>query len=151
MLSADDAFHRAQVLAELKSELSFDSFAYSFTKARDLGRRITVLTGPPNSGKTHKAFQLLSAAPSGTYLAPLRLLALEGRDALSDLGCVCDLLTGEDYEPGSGDGETEAVRAVFVLPAIFFSLSQRLVPLSNTALLDPLRLDDRNVESSKGV
>ena len=38
--------------------------------------------GPTNSGKTHQAMEAMLRAPTGLYLAPLRLMALEGFDRL---------------------------------------------------------------------
>jgi ATP-dependent RNA helicase SUPV3L1/SUV3 len=58
--------------------------------------------GAPNSGKTHGAFERLAEAHDGAYLAPLRLLALEGRDRLVDRGVPCSLLTGEENVPAPG-------------------------------------------------
>jgi ATP-dependent RNA helicase SUPV3L1/SUV3 len=57
--------------------------------------------GPPNSGKTHAAFERLAQALDGAYLAPLRLLALEGRDRLVARGVPCSLLTGEENVPAA--------------------------------------------------
>ena len=64
--------------------------------ARQLNRTITVILGPTNSGKTYDAIQALSTAPTGTYLGPLRLLALEIYDKLNDTYHVpTSLITGE--------------------------------------------------------
>ncbi len=52
--------------------------------------------GPTNSGKTHAAIELLRSAHSGTYLAPLRLLALEIHERMSELGIATSLVTGEE-------------------------------------------------------
>lgn len=52
--------------------------------------------GPTNSGKTHAAIELLREAESGVYLAPLRLLALEVHERMSDLGIATSLVTGEE-------------------------------------------------------
>ena len=57
--------------------------------------------GPPNSGKTYAAFEKLAGAHDGCYLAPLRLLALEGRDRLVGRGVPCSLLTGEENDPAA--------------------------------------------------
>ena len=87
----------------LSRKLSLASYAGSFSAARALGpRTVTLLVGPPNSGKSHFAFEALARARTGAYLAPLRLLALEGRDALAARGVACDLLTGEDAESEPG-------------------------------------------------
>ncbi|WP_418316518.1 helicase-related protein [Piscinibacter sakaiensis] len=83
-------------LEDLTIELRFQGYPDSFPLARRLGRKVTLFVGPPNSGKTHAAFERLAAADGGCYLAPLRLLALEGRDRLQARGVACSLLTGEE-------------------------------------------------------
>lgn len=94
--------HRAaelDTLAGLNSELAFQGYPDTFPKARNLQRSVTLYVGPPNSGKTHAAFERLAQAHDGAYLAPLRLLALEGRDRLVGRGVACSLLTGEENVP----------------------------------------------------
>ncbi|WP_374662851.1 helicase-related protein [Inhella sp.] len=86
-------------LASLGRELAFRGYPDSFDAARQLGRRVTLYLGPPNSGKTYAAFEQLANARQGAYLAPLRLLALEGRDRLVARGVPCSLLTGEESVP----------------------------------------------------
>ncbi|HKX44181.1 MAG TPA: helicase-related protein [Burkholderiaceae bacterium] len=86
-------------LEGLNSELAFQGYPDTFEKARGLQRSVTLYVGPPNSGKTHAAFEHLAAAHDGAYLAPLRLLALEGRDRLAARGVACSLLTGEENVP----------------------------------------------------
>lgn len=63
-----------------------------------LRRRFVLHVGPTNSGKTYDAIRALMKARSGTYLGPLRLLALELFDKLNETGCRCSLLTGEEQE-----------------------------------------------------
>lgn len=67
-----------------------------FPAARAIRRRLILNVGPTNSGKTHAAMALLSAAGSGSYLAPLRLMALEAADRLGDAGIPADMVTGEE-------------------------------------------------------
>ena len=86
-------------LAGLNSELAFQGYPDTFEMARRLQRTVTLYVGPPNSGKTYAAFERLAAAHDGCYLAPLRLLALEGRDRLVGRGVACSLLTGEENDP----------------------------------------------------
>lgn len=86
-------------LEGLNSELAFQGYPDTFEKARGLQRSVTLYVGPPNSGKTHAAFERLAEAHDGAYLAPLRLLALEGRDRLAARGVACSLLTGEENVP----------------------------------------------------
>ncbi len=89
-------------LEGLNTELAFQGYPDTFKKARQLQRRVTLYVGPPNSGKTHAAFERLAQALDGAYLAPLRLLALEGRDRLVARGVPCSLLTGEENVPAVG-------------------------------------------------
>jgi ATP-dependent RNA helicase SUPV3L1/SUV3 len=86
-------------LEGLNTELAFQGYPDTFEKARGLQRSVTLYVGPPNSGKTHAAFERLADAHDGAYLAPLRLLALEGRDRLAARGVACSLLTGEENVP----------------------------------------------------
>ena len=89
-------------MAGLNTELAFQGYPDTFQKARRAQRRIKLYVGPPNSGKTHAAFERLAQAIDGAYLAPLRLLALEGRDRLVAKGVPCSLLTGEENVPAPG-------------------------------------------------
>ena len=89
-------------LSGLNVELAFQGYPDTFTQARSLHRKVTLFVGPPNSGKTHAAFERLAQAAAGAYLAPLRLLALEGRDRLVARGVPCSLLTGEENVPAPG-------------------------------------------------
>jgi len=66
--------------------------------ARSLNRKLTLVIGPTNSGKTHEALERFRNTNSGSYLAPLRLLALEVRDSLTELGLPVSLVTGELLE-----------------------------------------------------
>ncbi len=74
----------------------FVDYLQCFPLARSLKRKVVAWLGPTNSGKTHRAVQALAAAESGMYLGPLRLLALEQRDRLAELGTPCSLITGEE-------------------------------------------------------
>ena len=82
---------------------ALDRYAAHFRTARALARRITLVTGPTNSGKSHTALDTLSRADSGMALAPLRLLAHEFREAMGARGVPCSLSTGEEriLVPGS--------------------------------------------------
>ncbi|HOX68995.1 MAG TPA: helicase-related protein [Burkholderiaceae bacterium] len=106
LMRAQDRWeHRASELDTiegLNSELAFQGYPDTFEKARRLQRSVTLYVGPPNSGKTHAAFERLAQAHDGAYLAPLRLLALEGRDRLVGRGVPCSLLTGEENVPADG-------------------------------------------------
>ncbi len=64
--------------------------------ARSLNRKLKFFVGPTNSGKTYNAMKELKLANSGIYLAPLRLLALEGYEELKTSKIEASLITGED-------------------------------------------------------
>lgn len=66
--------------------------------ARGLRRKLVLIVGPTNSGKTHRALERLKDAESGVYLGPLRLLALEVRDRFESGGFPTSLVTGEQRE-----------------------------------------------------
>lgn len=72
-----------------------------FPVARSVKRKVIAWLGPTNSGKTHRAILALSTAESGMYLGPLRLLALEQRDRMVELGRPCSLITGEERDEQS--------------------------------------------------
>ncbi|MBF0359844.1 MAG: hypothetical protein HQK49_02480 [Oligoflexia bacterium] len=65
-------------------------------EARRIKRKIIYHLGPTNSGKTYSAIESLCKAKNGCYLAPLRLLAAELFDTMSDRGVKTTLLTGEE-------------------------------------------------------
>ncbi len=71
-------------------------FKNLFPIARLLKREIFFHVGPTNSGKTYEALQVLEKADTGYYLAPLRLLALEGYENLKAKGVGVSLITGEE-------------------------------------------------------
>jgi ATP-dependent RNA helicase SUPV3L1/SUV3 len=64
--------------------------------ARSLKRKLYFYVGPTNSGKTYKAMEELINADCGTYLAPLRLLALENYENLKSKNIPVSLVTGEE-------------------------------------------------------
>lgn len=71
-------------------------FKNLFPLARSLRRKLIFHVGPTNSGKTYTAMERLKAAGTGYYLAPLRLLALEGYETLRESGVSASLITGEE-------------------------------------------------------
>jgi len=97
-------YHFQEELREIeaqkrKEELlakSIRDFKSLFPLARALNREIIFHVGPTNSGKTHRALEELKSAESGYYLAPLRLLALEGYEDLISSGVRASLITGEE-------------------------------------------------------
>lgn len=68
-------------------------------RARALRRTFVLHVGPTNSGKTHDAIEDLKRNTPGTYLGPLRLLALEMFDRMNADGVPCSMLTGEESIP----------------------------------------------------
>jgi ATP-dependent RNA helicase SUPV3L1/SUV3 len=76
-------------MVRLNEELAFQGYPDTFETARRLQRSVTLYVGPPNSGKTHAAFERLAQA-------------LEGRDRLVARGVPCSLLTGEENVPAPG-------------------------------------------------
>ena len=71
-------------------------FKNLFPLARSMKRELILHIGPTNSGKTYEAMQHLKKADTGYYLAPLRLLALEGYEDLNANGVDASLITGEE-------------------------------------------------------
>ncbi|QOP46669.1 SUV3 C-terminal domain-containing protein [Sulfurimonas paralvinellae] len=71
-------------------------FKNLFPIARGMRRKLTLHIGPTNSGKTYTAMKQLEEADTGYYLAPLRLLALEGYETLRSKGIDASLITGEE-------------------------------------------------------
>ena len=81
---------------ELLLAKTIRDFKSLFPVARSLNREIIFNVGPTNSGKTYAAMSELKEAQSGLYLAPLRLLALEGYENLKKDGINVSLITGEE-------------------------------------------------------
>jgi ATP-dependent RNA helicase SUPV3L1/SUV3 len=71
-------------------------FKNLFPMARSMQRKLILHIGPTNSGKTYNAMQKLKNADTGYYLAPLRLLALEGYEDIQAHGISASLITGEE-------------------------------------------------------
>jgi hypothetical protein len=106
-----------------------------FPRARSLQRELILFAGPTNSGKTWRALNELAAAESGMYLAPLRLLALEGQEEIEKRGRAASYLTGEERDIREG--------AQFVASTIEMMDTQREV---DVVVIDEVQLltdDDR--------
>ena len=67
---------------------------YAFTRL--IRRHFIIHGGDTNTGKTYHALEALKDGETGVYLAPLRLLALQVFQYLTDDNCPCTLLTGEE-------------------------------------------------------
>jgi replicative superfamily II helicase len=74
-----------------------------YFRARTKKRKFIFYAGETNSGKTYHAFNKLITFNKGLYLAPLRLLALEGQEEIEKRGFSCSYITGEetDIKPDS--------------------------------------------------
>lgn len=81
---------------EILESINFTEYHSLFPRARSLKRKITLIIGPTNSGKTYQAFNRLTSYQSGVYLSPLRLLAWEGKEEIEKRGFPCSLITGEE-------------------------------------------------------
>mmetsp|Transcript_16505 Transcript_16505/g.40327 ORF Transcript_16505/g.40327 Transcript_16505/m.40327 type:complete len:948 (-) Transcript_16505:607-3450(-) len=77
-----------------KTDLTKPHEWYSY--ARLDRRKIIFHGGPTNSGKTYAALQRLKAAKQGLYLGPLRLLAAEIYETLTEDGIYTNLFTGQE-------------------------------------------------------
>ena len=91
-----------------RQSINLAEYPVSCEVARRIKRKCIALLGPTNSGKTHQAIEALAKAPSGVYLAPLRLLALENYERLQAMQqhgrpLAVSLVTGEErrLEPGA--------------------------------------------------
>jgi ATP-dependent RNA helicase SUPV3L1/SUV3 len=93
LVQAYQLLENRRVDEKVDAELGLRFYLEGFTT--DI-RTFEYFVGPTNSGKTHAAIEILRAAGSGVYLAPLRLLALEVYERLNDLGAPASLVTGEE-------------------------------------------------------
>jgi ATP-dependent RNA helicase SUPV3L1/SUV3 len=93
-----DSIHQALLKRQRQQLLArtIRDFKNLFPLARELRRKLVLHIGPTNSGKTYTAMQALKKADTGYYLAPLRLLALEGYETLLKEGVDASLITGEE-------------------------------------------------------
>ena len=80
----------------VKKQIGEISYFDLFPMARGLQRKIIFYVGPTNSGKTYHGFGRLLESDQGVYLAPLRLMALEGKEEIEKRGATCSLVTGEE-------------------------------------------------------
>ena len=67
-----------------------------FAEVRELPRHFVLHIGPTNSGKTFQALERLKKAKNGSYLGPLRLLALEVYEQMHAAGIPCTMRTGQE-------------------------------------------------------
>jgi ATP-dependent RNA helicase SUPV3L1/SUV3 len=100
-----------------------------FPRARGMHRELVLYAGPTNSGKTWHALNELAEAGTGVYLAPLRLLALEGQEEIAKRGRTASYITGEERDIIEG--------APFVASTIEMLDTQRVV---DVAVIDEVQL-----------
>ena len=92
-------------------------------------RELVFYAGPTNSGKTWRALNELVEGQSGVYLAPLRLLALEGQEEIEKRGKLASFLTGEERDIREG--------ARFIASTIEMLDTHRVV---DAAVIDEIQL-----------
>ncbi|MGG3805511.1 helicase-related protein [Metabacillus fastidiosus] len=99
---------KAEQLAEIKRKeeeekrMLDDIFGREYGPSSGGNVEYVLHVGDTNTGKTYQALKTMMEAPSGLYLAPLRLLALEVYDKLNKEGVPCNLKTGEEEKVVSG-------------------------------------------------
>ncbi len=79
-----------------------------YPEARAMERHFILHIGGTNTGKTYAGLVRLMQAPTGIYLGPLRLLALEAQETLLDARVDCSLETGEEEDHRPGDTHVAA-------------------------------------------
>lgn len=101
--SAREAKYQDDVIKLNEQRSAYADIAAYYPTARALKRQLVLYVGPTNSGKTWRSLNDLAAGESGCYLAPLRLLALEGQEELEKRGKATSFITGEerDLRPGA--------------------------------------------------
>ncbi|WP_230533096.1 helicase-related protein [Microvirga roseola] len=98
---------------QIREASGYERYAAIFPVARSLERRFLFLAGPTNSGKTHEALRLAREADTAEILSPLRLLALEHYERLSESGLPAGMITGE--ERVHPEGATHIARTIETL------------------------------------
>ncbi len=87
-----------ELVGRLRKDWDLNEYKEFFPLAREMKRKHIFFVGPTNSGKSYRGFNELAQCNSGVYLAPLRLLALEGQEEIEKREKACSLLTGEEIE-----------------------------------------------------
>ncbi len=95
---AEERREQKMIVRQRLRERDFSQFKEYFPLARSLERRFVFYCGPTNSGKTYHALNALCEHETGAYLAPLRLLALEGQEEIERRGKLCSMLTGDERD-----------------------------------------------------
>ncbi|MEE1657695.1 helicase-related protein [Microvirga sp. CF3062] len=99
--------------AQIREASGYERYAAIFPVARSLNRRFLFLAGPTNSGKTYEALKLAREAGTAEILSPLRLLALEHFERMSEEGLPAGMVTGE--ERVLPEGATHIARTIETL------------------------------------
>jgi len=99
--------------AQIREASGYEQYAAIFPVARSLSRKFLFLGGPTNSGKTYEALKLASEAETAEILSPLRLLALEHYERMSEEGLAAGMVTGE--ERILAEGATHIARTIETL------------------------------------
>lgn len=99
--------------AQIREASGYERYAAIFPVARSLERRFLFLAGPTNSGKTHEALRLAGEADTAEILSPLRLLALEHFERMSEDNLPAGMITGE--ERVVPEGATHIARTIETL------------------------------------
>lgn len=107
IIHAVEREQEAHYAARTKQSINLAEYPQSFEVASRMPRKFIALLGPTNSGKTHRAMEALVKAPSGVYLAPLRLLALENFERMQAVSVhgqplKVSLVTGEERRLAAG-------------------------------------------------
>lgn len=95
---AREAKYQDDVIKLNEQRGAYADVASYYPVARTMKRELVLYVGPTNSGKTWRSLNELAAAGSGAYLAPLRLLALEGQEELEKRGKPTSFVTGEERD-----------------------------------------------------
>ena len=85
-----------KTVLEIQSIYENYSPDYYIQRAKEKNRAFVLHVGPTNSGKTYDAIEDMKKYTPGTYLGPLRLLALEMYDKINSAGIPCSMITGEE-------------------------------------------------------
>ncbi|MGF9757278.1 helicase-related protein [Microvirga sp. 0TCS3.31] len=99
--------------AQIREASGYERYAAIFPVARSLNRRFLFLAGPTNSGKTYEALKLAREAETAEILSPLRLLALEHFERMTEEGLPAGMVTGE--ERVLPEGATHIARTIETL------------------------------------
>jgi len=98
----------AQDITDLETieRTGIENYINLFPLARKMHREFIFHAGPTNSGKTYHAMKELTASEKGMYLAPLRLMAMEGYEKIKSAGLPAILKTGEELIVDEGATHT---------------------------------------------